>query len=166
MKTSTLATRTSATSAAPTGSRLVARPYSVRGKFFCMKFRTDLRQRVTDEISGTSNGGGSLLGGGQHGGGVELFSSEGNSSIKEVGVEEIFWGLPKGGQPMVLWLRDVWSPGAEEAQEQHRWVDWSQRDAGPAFTWVWYGAPGYLQHLLLLVRLTNKQFSIQLQPLW
>ena len=32
-------------------------------------------------------------------------------------------GLPKGRQPMVLWLRDVRSSGAEEAQEQHRWVD-------------------------------------------
>ena len=32
-------------------------------------------------------------------------------------------GLPKGRQPMVLWLQDVRSPGAEEAQEQHRWVD-------------------------------------------
>ena len=68
----------------------VARPCSVWGKFFSRKFKAELRQRVTDEAPDTSNGGGSLLGGGQHGGGVELFSSEGNSSIKEVGVEEIF----------------------------------------------------------------------------
>ena len=32
-------------------------------------------------------------------------------------------GLPKDRQPMVLWLQDVRSPGAEEAQEQHQWVD-------------------------------------------
>ena len=38
------------------------------------------------------------------------------------GMEGEVSGLPKGRQPMVLWLQDVRSPGAE-AQEQHRWVD-------------------------------------------
>ena len=32
-------------------------------------------------------------------------------------------GLPMERQPMVLWLQDVRSPVAEEAQEQHQWVD-------------------------------------------
>ena len=47
MKTSTLATRTrtSATSAAPTLSRLVARPYSVQGKFFNGKFKDRVTTR-------------------------------------------------------------------------------------------------------------------------
>ena len=39
---------------------------------------------VIDEIPDTSNGGGSLHGDQHHGGGGELFSSEVNSSLKEV----------------------------------------------------------------------------------
>ena len=64
----------------------VARPCSVWGKFFSRKFKAELRQRVTDEAPDTSNGGGSLHGGQHQGGGVELFSSEGNSSCCKGGV--------------------------------------------------------------------------------
>ena len=68
----------------------VARPCSVWGKFFSWKFKTELRQRVTDETPGTGDGGGSLPGVHQHGGGVELFSSEGNFSFQGGWVEEMF----------------------------------------------------------------------------
>ena len=52
-------------------------------------------------------------------------------------------GLPKDRQPMVLWLQDVRSPGAEEAQEQHRWVDTLVQSL-PGFD---IGVAGALQHL-------------------
>ena len=65
-------------------------PALVWGKFFCVKFKTELRQRVTDETPGTGDGGGSLHDFHQHGGGVELFSSEGNFSFQGGWVEEMF----------------------------------------------------------------------------
>ena len=51
---------------------------------FVREFQGRGRPGVNEETLGTSNGGGSLLGGQHHGGGVELFSSEGNFFCKVI----------------------------------------------------------------------------------
>ena len=65
----------------------VARPYFVLGRYFLVEEvqGQSYDDRVNDETPGTAKGGGSLPDVHQHGGDVELFSSEDSSSFKEVG---------------------------------------------------------------------------------
>ena len=67
-------------------------------------------ERVTDEIPDTSNGGGSLPGSQHFGGGVELFSSEGNSSFEGGEVVEMSCST--------RWRHPVGLPRAEPMQSR------------------------------------------------
>ena len=59
------------------------------GRYFSEEVQGQGSTWATDETLDTRNGGGSLPGSQLFGGGVELFSSEGNSSIEGGGVVKI-----------------------------------------------------------------------------
>ena len=100
------------------------------GRYFSEEVQGQGSTWATDETLDTRNGGGSLPGSQTFGGGVELFSSEGNSSFKGGGVVEMDLGGGSPGAGVELVTCEAQLPGASSLLDR---------------------TSGHLQHLLLLL---------------